>query len=146
RVACQYARTQVFVLTGERLFVFVPQGPAWGVAAAILRRALNILPAEAFPLVLGFMQDWSKQCSDYRPYPAGSREIAQIALFYLEHFDGLGWRAREAEEWLVKLLLKVPRAAETELKQMITAALTNEEPNYRDDKLLDLLLNNFWNG
>jgi hypothetical protein len=146
RVACQYARTQIWVPTGEPLLIFVPKGPAWGTVAELLQRALNILPDDASQLVLGFMEDWSKQCSYYTAYPKGSREIAQIALHYFSSSDSRGWRRRDSQERLFKLLLKVPRAAETEMRQMITAALTNEQPTYRRRELLGLLLNYFWNG
>jgi hypothetical protein len=91
------------------------------------------------------MENWGKQCR-YAPYPDGSREIAQIALYYLSRSDSWGWRRRDSQEQLLRLLLKVPRAAETELKQIIVAALTNEQPAYRRTKLLELLLNHFWNG
>jgi hypothetical protein len=112
----------------------------------LLRRALNILPDDVSPLVLGFMEDWSKECSHYSAYPKGSREIAQIALHYLSRSGSGSWRHREFHERLLKLLLKVPRAAETEIRQMIKAALTNEQRSPLEDKLLDLLLNHFWNG
>ena len=146
RVACQSVRVNTWAPTGEPLLIFVPQGPGWGAAAGLLQRALNILPDDVSPLVLGFMEDWSKECSYYSAYPKGSREIAQIALHYLSRSDSRSWRHREFHERLLKLLLKVPRAAETEIRQMIKAALANEQRSPLEDKLLDLLLNHFWNG
>jgi hypothetical protein len=79
-----------FVPTGEPLLIFVPKGPAWGVVAELLQRALNILPDDASQLALGFMEDWSKQCSYYTAYPKSSRELAQIALHYLSSSDSRG--------------------------------------------------------
>jgi hypothetical protein len=118
RLACQSVRVEPWVPTGEPFLIFVPQGPAWGAAADLLHRTLNSFDADSFPLALGFMEDWSKQCS-YNAYPEGSREIAQVALHFLNSSGPRGWRYRESQGRLLKILLKVPSAAETELKQMI---------------------------
>jgi hypothetical protein len=146
RVACQSVRASTWAPTGEPLFVFVPQGPSWGAAAGLLHRTLNNLDADAFPLALGFMEDWSKQCSSYAAYPEGSRDIAEITLHFLNRPDLQAWRYRESQDRMLKLLLKIPRAAEAELSQMISEALKNERPNRGMRELLDLLLNCFVNG
>ena len=138
RVACQSVRTEARMPTGELLFRFTPEGPGWEAAADLVYRTLNDFDDDAFPLVLGFMEDWSKQCL-YTAYPAGSRQIAQIALHFLDRLD-----RRDSggfHERLLKLLLKIPRFAETELTQMIRAALTNEQRSCREDELLELLFN-----
>jgi hypothetical protein len=150
RVACQSMQT-LSTPTGESLLVFEPEGSAWGVVPGLLRRALSILPDDVLRLVLGFMQDWSKQCSDERPYPEGAEEISQIALHYLKRLDSGNWRLgyvqeQSLRELLLKLLLKVPRTAELQLRQMIKAALSNEDRSPHEGKLLELLLSFFTNN
>lgn len=142
RVACQSVQTKARMPMGELLFLFIPEGSGWEATADLVCCALNNFDNDAFPLVLGFMEDWSNQCL-YVDYPLGSRQIAQIALHFLGRFDPEDRRhSGDSQKRLLRLLLRIPRFAEAELMQMITAALTNKQRSFREDKLLELLLFN----
>lgn len=118
----------------------VPIGSAWHVVPGLLAEGIDQLRPADSNFVLGFLEDWCAITVLGQRYPVGVEAIVGLALRFLPSRDKLDRDTRDLRRSFLRVLLRVPKAAEGNLRAMVKEAI--EDPRGR--RIEDDLLANIW--
>ncbi|MDB4963437.1 MAG: hypothetical protein JWP01_3436 [Myxococcales bacterium] len=137
RVACKEPPSG----TAESTARLRPVGVAWERLAEFVANHLDEVVPYAGPLLLRFIEDWAVRVTIDEPYPAGSNAVSIIAQRLLDSED-LTRHSRQSDATrILKVLLQVPRMAETRIAALASDRLIRR---FRpDDVFVELALSLF---
>jgi hypothetical protein len=111
----------------------LPKYPAWASVLKIVRKNLDTLAPRNGGLIVGLLEDWGQGVNWLLPYPPGAADVARIAFSLLPAAEDWGsWRV-ESQKRLLKLIVKIPKGASGQIKDLVRRAATHG----RDDRVAD---------
>jgi hypothetical protein len=114
RVAC--VRTPAWA-DGLNYAVLEPTGTSWAALAEIVAANVQRLSAKQMPQVLGFVEDWAKGVSIWRPHPPGEAAVVTIAHVLADHFDS--YNTRDQQRRALSVIAKCPSADTAGLRRLL---------------------------
>lgn len=114
RVAC--VRTPTWA-DGLSYAILEPTGTSWAALAEILATNVQRISTKEMPLVLGFVEDWAKGVTMWRPHPPGEAAVVSIANVLADHFDG--YQARDQQQRVFAVIAKCPSADTGGIKRLL---------------------------
>ena len=141
RVACKTVSPLQAPGLSEFGQLHVPTGKAWSTLLAFLVRHWNDIAVEQYPLIIGFVEDWTSGISWLTPNPEGSESAGELIEKLLPKTQA-GYRGKDGKERILDQLLKFPKGAETLLKQLIERAKVKRNRGNRsqDDEEANLFV------
>lgn len=108
RVACKTVSPLAPKGTNDIFSWHIPSGEAWPALLKFLSEQWSELPASAYPLIIGFLEDWAK-ATHVVPYPEGA-DAAGDLLTKLLPVSKAGYRSDEKKR-VMALLIRIPLKA-----------------------------------
>jgi gluconate kinase len=138
RVACKTTPAWLGLHDDAAPVFFVPHGTAWAAVLALIARNITALVPRDIPLLVGLLEDWGHGISRWSPYPAGADDAARVAFHLLPFLDD--YRSEEHRKDVLKVIVKVPKAASALFLQLVERARANDRRDRAADDLAELLL------
>ena len=116
-----------------------PDGDAWpAVVEAAADGFESLMPANS-DLLVGFLEDWARGVSVWRPLPDGVVPVGKIAFGLLDILDG--WRHGDQRERILHVIAKVPRCDESRFADLLQRATARDNRgNTFCEELAEILL------
>ncbi len=141
RVACKKVPPELSPAAKHANFLLLPDGPAWDVMPVVVAKALSqIKPAD----ILWLMRFIEECVTRSNLQAATAAAIGLIAKFLLSSVSIIQHRyQRSFRERVLRVMLAVPQAVESELRTMLKKALADAEQSLEDRMLPKLIWNHF---
>jgi hypothetical protein len=140
RVVCRQTPEQLRNDPAVGMQILLPAGPAWSGVAELLDAGGEQFTPDDFFLQLQFLEDWCTGLTQQQPCPPGAVHIGHVALRLLPLAEQFRFTHRQnATERVLKILLRIPKAVDRELRGMVDECLANTRPDREERALLDLL-------
>jgi hypothetical protein len=133
RVGCKSSVGNVATEDAAPWVQYLPKYPAWAAVLRIVRKNLTSLAPRNGELILGLLEDWAQGVNWLLPYPKGAKDAAEIAFSLLpESEDWRRWE-REATKRLLKVIVKIPRRATEQIKNIAERAKGGRDDHVADE-------------
>ncbi len=109
RVACKESPRWLNV-PGLPSQLLVPAGTGWAPVLRLVSTHLDQILPQHVHLLIGLVEDWSKQADVTTPAPDGDTNAGLIVDALLTHFEGYDYGGEAARKRILEVLLKIPRA------------------------------------
>ncbi len=127
RVACVATPAWVPPMAGHGSLLNAPDGPAWASVLRLIQTHIENFAAEARPLLLGLIEDWSRGVIWSVPYPNGAESVAAMAHWLLPGFDN--YQSEDQRKRTLRVIAKIPNADPGRFELLLRA---NDEDDSRD--------------
>ena len=145
RVACRKKPYGMGTPEGTKP-VLVPDGTAWEAMPLVLVGAERLLRVEDIFWLLGFLEDLANGAREHA-HPPGAREVAALCKVLLSCTEHVNDPYKEAyRERVIRVMLSVPRAAESALRSMVDKALSQPDDEEEEDGVVLKLIWNHFSG
>jgi hypothetical protein len=121
RVACKIVSPLAGAEANPAALWHVPAGSAWPNLLKFLKSHWVEIPASAYPLLLGFVEDWSSGISWKTPYPDGAEDAGFLIEKLLPHAKD-GYREKSDKKRVLILMTKMPKVVEPAFKDLVERA------------------------
>ena len=107
RVACKESPRRIDA-PGLPSQMLIPTGPGWAPVLKMVLDFIAVVSPDHALLVLGLIEDWTKQVDWSNPAPDGVQEAGALAGTLIPHFEDYGFT--EARKRLLNIVVRIPRA------------------------------------
>lgn len=129
RVACKTVSPLAPKDAGMARQWHIPSGSAWPNLMDFVAGRWDEAPRSAYPLILGFLEDWANGVSWQTPYPTGAKSAGIMLERLLPHMKD-GWRGESEKQRVLSLITRVPKVVEPLFKDLVNRA---QIANHRED-------------
>jgi len=144
RVACRKKPNALETSDLTKPSFLVPDGTAWQSMPVLLVKAVSLLKTTDIHWLLGFLEDWANGARD-RSQPPGAREVAMLCDVLMSCTKQVNYNYQETyRERVLRVMLSVPRAAESALQSMVDKALSHHDG--REDEIVLKLVWDYFSG
>ncbi len=139
RVGCKSSVGNAVIDEAAPWVHYLPKYPAWAAVLNIVRNHLTAVAPQNGELILGLLEDWARGVNYALPYPKGAKDAAEIALALLPASEDWHHWEREATDRLLKVIVKIPRGAPAQIRDIAQRAELGRDDHIAD-KFAELVL------
>lgn len=138
RVACKTTWLGIEMNADSASMPLTPTGAAWAPVLRIVSDELEALLPEHFGVVLGLVEDWSRQVAVWNSEPAGYEATGEIITELLEGLGG--YQSKDQRQRALKVFGKIPKAAPETFEDLVQRARAGDRDDTVASDFAELML------